>query len=266
MSRDRLPFVDTVKTLAELAALFALRPPAQAQGLLTEAERSRQDAQRLRAQALRLQDLCARVCQLHGWQPCLSGQLPSAPAVLVANHQSYIDPLILCAVSACIPLAKQEVSRWPLIGNATQSLGVQFMRRGDAGAGAAALKRAAAILAAGVSVLNFPEGTTTSGLPRPFRAGVFGVAQHAAVPVVPIAVSFDNPGLHWVGDQSLLPHYLRALFARRSQVKLCVGPRLWPSDYRSPKECAEAARQWISARLAEQGLPQPAQAEALAAQ
>ena len=61
-----------------------------------------------------------------------------------------------------------------------------------------------------VSVLTFAEGTTTSGRGvLPFRRGIFGAARIARVPVVPVAIRYEDPELSWVGSQSFLPHYLR---------------------------------------------------------
>jgi 1-acyl-sn-glycerol-3-phosphate acyltransferase len=183
---------------------------------------------------------------MHRWQPVLYGQLPSGPAVLVSNHLSYIDPLVVCALTPCIPLAKQEVSKWPFIGVATRALGVQFMRRGDAGAGASALRRARVTLGEGVKILNFPEGTTTSGAPKAFAPGIFGLARRVGVPVIPLALAFENPELAWVGDDLLLPHYVKALLAGRSRVLVRVGPVLRPASHASAAALANAAHAWVS--------------------
>jgi hypothetical protein len=76
----------------------------------------------------------------------------------------------------------------------TLDLGVVFVARGDAHSGARALRSAEAALAGGLPVLNFPEGTTTSGRSvLPFRSGVFGLARRTAAPVVPIALAYDPP-------------------------------------------------------------------------
>jgi 1-acyl-sn-glycerol-3-phosphate acyltransferase len=187
---------------------------------------------------------------MHRWQPVLEGRLPSGPAVLVANHLSYIDPLVVCALTPCLPIAKQEVSSWPFIGAATRALGVQFMRRGDAVAGASTLRRAKATLAEGVQILNFPEGTTTAGAPKPFAPGIFGLARRAGVPVIPLALAFENPDLAWVGDDLLLPHYLEALLAGPSRVLVRVGPALQPASYASARELASAAHAWVSEHCA----------------
>jgi 1-acyl-sn-glycerol-3-phosphate acyltransferase len=72
------------------------------------------------------------------------------------------------------------------------------------------IREAASKLSVDVSVLAFPEGTTTSGRGvLPFRRGVFGAARIARAPVVPVAVSYEDPELPWVGSQLFLPHYLR---------------------------------------------------------
>jgi 1-acyl-sn-glycerol-3-phosphate acyltransferase len=180
--------------------------------------------QRLRKKAHRLSGLAGEVCRLHGFRFEVEGNVPSEPCVMVANHVSYIDAPVLMSLGPCAPIAKAEIAGWPLIGEATRALGVVFVKRGDAHSGAIALRHALRALDAGVSVLGFPEGTTTTGNKLlSFRRGLFGLARIAGVPVVPIALAYASPEVAWVDDQWFITHYLRTAMRKETLVSVRVG-------------------------------------------
>jgi 1-acyl-sn-glycerol-3-phosphate acyltransferase len=139
--------------------------------------------------ARRAERAARRLLSIHGVTVETTGEAPRAPAVLVTNHLSYLDPLVVAAVAPCIAIAKGEAERWPLIGVGLRALGVVFVRRGDAHSGAVALRQARRALDGGALVLNFPEGTTgTGGTVAPLRPGIIGLARKAGVPLVPAHV------------------------------------------------------------------------------
>jgi 1-acyl-sn-glycerol-3-phosphate acyltransferase len=144
--------------------------------------------------------------------------------VLIANHLSYIDPLVLAALQPMSQIAKGELAGWPLLGDAMAAMGVVFVRRGDAWSGALALREGLRILRSGVSVLGFPEGTTTHGdTLLPFRRGLFGLARIARVPLVPISITYSSHDIAWVGDDWFLPHYLRTAGRPTTSVEVRIG-------------------------------------------
>jgi len=197
----------------------------------------------LRAHAFALSRMFSEVCASHGLAIVVSGPVPCGPVVLAANHVGYLDPLVLGGIVPCLPIAKREVASWPLIGGVARRHGVLFVRRGDARSGARALLAARRALARGVSVLNFPEGTTTAGTSvLRFRRGIFGLAMRARVTVVPVAISYDDQDLAWVGDAIFLPHYLRTLRRERIVVRVRFGCAMTPSRYGGADALAEEAQ------------------------
>ncbi len=186
-------------------------------------------AETARERALLLRDAARRVLELHGVEVQAAGALPLGPAMLAANHVSWLDPLVVASLLPCAPVSKMEVARWPVVGTIARELGVVFVSRGDPRSGALALHAAADALARGVSVLNFPEGTTTEGDDvLPFRSGVFGLAARLGVPVVPVAIRYDPPSLSWVGDATFLPHYLTFAARRRTRAFVRLGAPVVP--------------------------------------
>lgn len=195
--------------------------------------------------AARLQTACAALCERHGIRIRIRGPVPQGPAILVANHLGYLDPLVLAALVPCAPIAKREASGWPLIGRALGELGLIFVDRGRAESGASALRKARRVLDAGVSVLVFPEGTTTCGdRVLPFHRGAFGLARRLGVPVVPVALSMPDSGCCWVGDDGFLPHYLR--FAARPGITVDVSFGA-PLTVEEARVGAEASRRVVDA-------------------
>ncbi|WP_439860592.1 AMP-binding protein [Pseudomonas sp. MBLB4136] len=135
--------------------------------------------------------------------------------VLVANHASYLDGVVLCAT---LPptfsfVAKRELAEQFVAGRFLRRLGTCFVERFDVQRGAADAEALAATLASGQSLLFFPEGTLSRepGL-QPFRMGAFVLAARADVPLLPIALGGTRMVLR---DGQWFPH------RGEVRVKLC---------------------------------------------
>jgi len=199
----------------------------------------------------RLRDGFARILAIHSLTVTVRGTWPQRPVIYVANHVSYLDPGAIAACVRCAPIAKGEVASWPLIGTASPGLGVIFVDRSSPHSGARALLRARKVLAAGVSVLNFPEGTTTDGNTLlPFKRGIFGLARITGAPVVPIALRYASDDLAWTGGSHFVPHYLGVTASRRtSAVHVDLGPAISPARFASAEDLASFAHDRIARML-----------------
>src|SRR5690606_35410077 len=96
-----------------------------------------------------LSTACRKLCQLHQLSPRLDGNLPRGPVIYVSNHMGYVDPLAICSLVPCSPIAKAEVADWPIIGSVAQQLNVIFVERGNHQSAALALQTAMRRLEAG---------------------------------------------------------------------------------------------------------------------
>ncbi len=129
--------------------------------------------------------------------------LPAGPCVLVANHASYADGLVL---GAALPrpvafVAKAEFRHNPLMRPLFERMGARFVERFDSRQGVADAQALAAIASTTPPLLFFSEGTFTAraGL-QAFRLGGFQVAAQNRLPVVPIAITGTRkilPGDSW---------------------------------------------------------------------
>lgn len=113
------------------------------------------------------------------------------PCVVVANHASYLDGVVLQAV---LPpsfsfVIKREMASVPLAGTLLRRIGAEFVERQDRVRGARDARRLLRNAERGAAQVFFPEGTFSSavGLLR-FHIGAFAAAARAELPVVPIAI------------------------------------------------------------------------------
>ena len=113
------------------------------------------------------------------------------PAVFCINHQSGIDPILVCALlkKDFVGVAKAEIRRNPYLGPAFGFVGTVFVDREDHEGAIRSLEEAAQALHGGVGIAIAPEGTRSSGeAVGSFKKGGFRIAQAAGVPVVPIVI------------------------------------------------------------------------------
>ncbi|WP_211591735.1 lysophospholipid acyltransferase family protein [Microbispora sp. H10836] len=201
------------------------------------------------------------------------------PALLVGNHVSWLDPLVITATVACRPLAKAEVGRWPIVRTLAAGGGALFIDRDRMSALPGVVADMTAALRSGESVAAFPEGTTWCGREMGgFRPAVFQAALDAGVPVRPVALRFvegtgDRAALStrpsYVGDDTLLASVLRIVATRDLVAAVTLFPAVRldrPAVYgeRARRGEARAALARIAEAQVRTGLTEP-EGQALAA-
>jgi 1-acyl-sn-glycerol-3-phosphate acyltransferase len=118
-------------------------------------------------------------------------RLPQTPCVVVANHGSYLDGIV---VAAALPPAfafviKKEMVRVPLASLLLRRLGSAFVERFDRHKGGADTRRVWKLAAGGQSLVFFPEGTfDASRRVGRFLGGAFATARRSNMPVVAAAI------------------------------------------------------------------------------
>jgi 1-acyl-sn-glycerol-3-phosphate acyltransferase len=114
----------------------------------------------------------------------------AGPAVIVANHLSLLDILVLFRLQSHFKwVSKVENFRVPLIGWNMSLCDYIPLRRGDKQSTLAMFRRCDRALAGGSSILMFPEGTrSATGRLRAFGTGAFQIAARNGVPVQPILI------------------------------------------------------------------------------
>lgn len=172
-----------------------------------------------------------------------SGTPPRAgePALVLSNHVSWLDIVVLGSLRPLSFVAKSEIAGWPVIGTFARLQRTVFIDRARRGATATVNSMIGERLAAGELVVLFAEGTTGDGLRLlPFRSSLVGAAREALaegtgglarIRLQPLALAYtgrgglpltriERPEVAWYGDMELAPHL--DLFARRGPIDLQV--------------------------------------------
>ena len=114
---------------------------------------------------------------------------PEGPCILVANHESTVDPFVLGLATPRVIryMAKAELLGMPLIGEGLEQTGAFSVRRGEGDR--EAVRRARALVAGGHMVGVFLEGTRQPfGYPGAIQPGGMMIAVQEGAPIVPCGV------------------------------------------------------------------------------
>jgi len=177
----------------------------------------------------------------------VQGTPPDFPCVLMANHRSYLDPVVITHDSRVYPVAKAEVAGWPIVGYGVKVSGVLFLKRESAESRRNTLQGIADKLAEGFAVLLFPEGTThAQASTLAFRSGGFKLAAENGFPVVPVAIEYRNPEDYWIGDDGFLPHFFRRFGEPSLDVFVHYGSAILDSR---ADVLMSLTKEWIDAEL-----------------
>lgn len=178
------------------------------------------------------------------------GKTAPQPALVVGNHQSWLDIAVLSALKPVVFVSKADVARWPLIGLLARAGDTLFIERGAHGT-QQLNQQISARLAQGRCVVIFPEATTTRGPGvRRFQPRLFAGAIEQQSPVLPFALRYSSPRAPYVDDQTLVGNLWALLGEARIQVEVHFGPTLKPGTTRDA--LARRTQGWV-----EQALRQP---------
>ena len=164
-------------------------------------------------------------------------------SLLVANHVSWLDILVLVAVAPVRLVAKGEVGGWPGIGVLAGLSGAIFIDRSRPKALPDTVAEVTAALRSGRTVAAFPEGTTFCGANQGrFRPALFQAAIDANVPVVPASICYDSTAAAFIGDDTLWDSVRRVAALRSLTVTLVTAPALRPAADADRRALARAAQ------------------------
>ena len=149
------------------------------------------------------------------------GNAPVLSGLIISNHRSYFDAIVILRDLLAYPIAKKEVASWPLIGSVCKSTGVIFIDRENNTDKDKILNDISSVLEKGFSILNTPEGTThIKPATIDFKPGAFYLAAQLGKPVIPIAIDYKNLEDAWIGNDTFLPHFIKCFGKWRTEIKL----------------------------------------------
>lgn len=157
------------------------------------------------------------------------------PQLVVANHRSSLDILLLCSLFGGALVSRGDLEHWPVLGLAARRAGTIFVDKERSETKIAAIRSIRKTLASGRNVCIFPEGGTFFGDEvRPFHSGAFAAARGLEVDIIPVAFAYP-PGVEY-GDTTFGEHAKDIANRRYNSVAIAVGP---PSQWN--KSATEAA-------------------------
>jgi 1-acyl-sn-glycerol-3-phosphate acyltransferase len=155
----------------------------------------------------------------------------TGPMLLVANHISWLDILVLHAARHCRFVSKSDVRHWPLVGTLATGGGTLYIERASPRDAMRVVHCMAQALKDGDILAVFPEATTGDGQTLlPFHSNLIQAAISAGAPVQPVVLRFvdsrtgaPSRAMSYVGDESLLGSLWRTLRARRLRAVVTFG-------------------------------------------
>jgi lyso-ornithine lipid O-acyltransferase len=180
-----------------------------------------------------VQKTCIRVLRSMEIRCEVEGSVPTR-GLVVANHLSYLDIVILSAAMPCFFVAKSEIDAWPYFGKAARVGGAMFIDRSSSASAERVSAMISERLKEPIPVLFFPEGTSTDGTMLRFHSRLFQPAIQAGIPVTAASIRYviddgtPERELCWFGDDAFAPHLLKTLKSAGFQARLHFGtPRVY---------------------------------------
>jgi 1-acyl-sn-glycerol-3-phosphate acyltransferase len=171
---------------------------------------------------------CGRVARALRLEITLE-DLPPRAGLITSNHLSYLDVVAFAAGMPCVFVSKDEVVHWPIFGMLARFGGTLFVNRARRTAVDSVAQQMEAVLAAGLPLVLFPEGTSSDGSEvLPYFPSLLQAAIRARTQITPAAVAYAAPGRSesdfcYYGNVSLLPHLRSLLRVPRTQARVRFG-------------------------------------------
>lgn len=202
-------------------------------------------------------------CFIFGLRLHVEGDVaPDRPLLLVANHTTYLDILVLGSLTALAFTPKSEIRDWPIIGFLCILADCVFIERR-----AAYMQHAAAEMRAklkrGKVLCIFGEGTTTDGIHlKPFKSGFFSLAIEEHLAVQPVSIAYTHLGrrpiapdkreeVAWVGEATLVDHLWHILSVPNVRIYVRLHPAIPADSFTDRKLLAQACEHSVKAGVGE---------------
>src|ERR1700728_447249 len=170
--------------------------------------------------------------------------IPARACIFMGNHVSNLDPPIILPL---LPFRsaffiKRSLLKIPLVGYGMRLAGfIPVNRDGRPEAARASVQEASKVLASGVNISIFPEGTRSrNGRLLPFKKGPFYLAKESGSPIIPMSI--------WGTEHMMSKGSLRI---QPGKAHLPFHPPIYPQQFADREQLAQAVRAAISSGLPE---------------
>ncbi len=164
-----------------------------------------------------------------------TGKLPKK-YILISNHPSGADIIILNALFKVYPLAKEGVKDWWFLGRIAQATGIAFVVREDKDSRHAAKQSLLDyVQKEGKNLLIYPEGGCFGKHLRPFKFGAFDISIQSKVPILPVYMQYEAENSFEWSDFGLVRHLWYLLTAPNKHIHCYIGQPVIPDSFSDPQ-------------------------------
>jgi 1-acyl-sn-glycerol-3-phosphate acyltransferase len=195
------------------------------------------------------------------------GQLERGGYVIIANHMSYVDGIVLGSIFPIVFVSKKEVRSWPIVGLWNILCGTIFIDRQHKQEVGLLVEEMAAKLKQEANILLFPEGTSTNGERMlPFQTVPLAAPLRSRSIIVPTTIAYksidDRPVsaanrdlIYWYGEMDFISHFWKLLSLRSVEVLVTIQPKVecfrYPDNSLGRKRLAEDCYNRVLGRVTE---------------
>jgi 1-acyl-sn-glycerol-3-phosphate acyltransferase len=198
------------------------------------------------------------------------GQLERGGYVIIANHVSYVDGIVLGSIFPIVFVSKREVKKWPIVGQWNVLCGTIFINRQRKKEVGALVREMTRKLRQEANILLFPEGTSTNGEKMlPFQTVPLAAPLRSRSIIVPVNLAYktideqpvtavNRDFVYWYGDLDFVTHFWNLLGQRGVEVLVTLHPKIecfrYADNSAGRKKLAEDCYNRVLGRVTGKGL------------
>ncbi len=198
------------------------------------------------------------------------GQLERGGYVIIANHVSYVDGIVLGSIFPIVFVSKREVKKWPIVGQWNVLCGTIFINRQRKNEVGALVREMTRKLRQEANILLFPEGTSTNGEKMlPFQTVPLAAPLRSRSIIVPVNLAYktideqpvtaaNRDFVYWYGDMDFVTHFWDLLGRRGVEVLVTLQPKIecfrYADNSAGRKKLAEDCYNRVLGRVTGKGL------------
>lgn len=195
------------------------------------------------------------LCKVCGLKLYSFGIIQDNPVLLVANHVSWLDIPVIHSYKLAGFVAKNEISKWPLLGRAVIIGETVFIDRGKHDSRRQVLEKMKSRLSKGRSIAIFPEGKATNGeyLGR-FHRQLMHAAIETQTPIQAMTIKYINPDgnrnkdITFKDNEGFVKNVFRILTLASSRVEVHFSEKI-DTNGKTAKEVAMLTQNQVSQEL-----------------
>ncbi len=172
------------------------------------------------------------MARVMGMKITVHGRPPQAPFILVTNHLSYMDIVLLATQAECVFVSRHDVRTWPIVGHLTTSMKTVYIDRGLRKEILRVHRALEETLARGEGIVLFAEGTSSAGAEvLPFKPALLELAVARKQPISYASLGYRTPpeeepahlAVCWWADMAFAAHVFNLLKLKHFHATLVFG-------------------------------------------